>query len=321
MPRVSRIRRTVVLAAAAMACGAALAQDYPSKPITIVIPTTPGTTMDVIARVAGIELSKLLGQPVVVENRTGANQIIALERVAKNAPADGYTLAIVGMDGVAMLPAVAKNLRFDPNKDLTFLSDLGESRYVFAGPSDRPWKGFQQLITYAKANPGKLNYGASVVQTRMPVLTIMQETGTDMVHVPFTGGAQYLTAMAGGVVDVGIIGEAPARSMSSKVQYFAVTGNKRLADRPDVPTFSELGIKGISGPSYSIVVRSGTPKPVFDKLAAAVATMLEMPETQAALAKQNVTVLANKSEAATRRYQEMTVVYSEAAKKAGMVPE
>jgi len=327
MTRFSRVRRTVALAgvaaATALACGAALAQDFPSKPITIVIPTTPGNTMDVIARVVGNEMSRLLGQPVVVENRPGANQIITLERIAKTAPADGYTIGIVGMDGVALLPAVVKpqSMRFDVDKDITFISDLGEARYVLAGSNDRPWKNFQQLITYAKANPGKLNYGASVAQIRVPVIKIMQETGTDMVHVPFNGGAPYLTGVAGGVVDFGFIGETPAKNLSAKIQYLAVTGDKRLSYRPDVPTLNELGIKGINGPSYSMIVRSGMPKPVFDKLAATVAQVLESPETQAALAKQDVTVLPNKTEAATRRFQEMTRVYTESAKKAGIQPE
>jgi len=323
MTRFSPFRRALTVAAAALACGAALAQDYPSKPITIVIPTTPGNTMDVIARVMGQEMSKVLGQPVVVENRPGANQIIALERIAKGAPADGYTIGIVGMDGVALLPSVVKkeSLRFDVDKDLIFISDLGDARYVLAGPADRPWKGFQQLITYAKANPGKLNYGASVVQIRVPVIKIMQETGTDMVHVPFTGGASYLTGVAGGVVDLGFIGETPAKSLSSKIQYLAVTGDKRLSYRPDVPTLNELGIKGINGPSYSMIVRSGMPKPVFDKIAATVAQVLDMPETQAALAKQDVAVLPNKTEAATRRFQDMTRIYTDSAKKAGIVPE
>jgi tripartite-type tricarboxylate transporter receptor subunit TctC len=301
--------------------GGAVAQDFPSKPIRFIVPSSAGTTSDLLARVLGAEMSKILGQPIVVEDKPGANQIIALEHIAKQSPADGYTVGIVGVDGVALLPLTNKDLRFDPLKDLFFVAGVAETRYVLAGPAARPWKTFQELIAYAKANPGKLNYGSSVHQVRLPVLVLIRELGLNMVHIPYSGGGPYLQAVASGTVDLGITGEAAGLALGNKVQFFAITGRERSPRHPDVPTFAELNFPQINGPSYALSVRAGTPKPIIDKLSAAASTALERPEVKAALANHSMDITNDKPDAAARKLSELARFYADLAAKVSLTSE
>ena len=324
MLKPSRTTRFLVTAnllwAAALASGHAAAQEYPSKPIRFVVPSQPATTNDGLTRVLAADMSKTLGQPIVVENRSGADQVIGVEFIAK-APPDGYTAGFVGVDGVAFMPILAKELRFDPFKDMTPIATVAESRYVLAGPSARPWKTFNELLAYAKANPGKLNYGSSAPQVRYGSLLILQKYNLDIAYIPYSGGGQYLTAMAGGQFDMGIVGDGSAAGLGERVQVLAVTGKTRSPKLPNVPTFDELGIANVFGPSYALAVPSAVSRPIIDKLVNAAERSVQKPEIKAALDKLAIDITFEKGEAARRVLNERAKAYAEFAKRAGLKAE
>lgn len=316
-----KLARAMMAILTITAASSALAQSYPTKPIRFIVATSPGTSTDVLARLLGVEIGKLLGQTIIVENRAGANQAIALEHVARQSPADGYTVGIVGTDAIALLPVIAKDLRFDPVKDLTVITGLTEARYMLVGTSARPWKTFAELVAYAKANPGKLNYGASAPQVRFPVLMVAQNLGLDMVHIPYSGGGPYLQAIAGGTVDLGIIGEASSRSMGDKINIFAQTGNRRAANLPNVPTFTELGFPLVRGPGYAMAVRTGTPRDVVERLTSAAARALDSAEMKAGTEKILMVITNDRTEVAQQKLAAQVSFYADFAKRAGVKPE
>ncbi len=295
----------------------AAAQDYPNKPIRFIAPTSAGTTSDIVARVLAAEMGKILGQSTIVEDKPGAAQIIGLEYIAKQ-PADGYTIGLVGVDGVALLPLISKNLRFDPLVDLVPVAGVGEVRYALAGSTTRPWKTFQDMVAFARANPGKLNYGSSAPQVRFPMLVLMQDLNLDMVHVPFAGGGPYLTAIAANTIDLGVVGEGVGNSLMPRVRFYAITGKTRSAANPDVPTFTELGFPRVYGPAYSLTVRAGTPQAIMDKLTAAAEKALAMPETRAAVAKLQLDINYEKPEAAAKTLADRAKFYGEFGKKVNL---
>ena len=304
-----------VISGAVLAVGAtsALAQKFPNKPIDFIVPSSSGSTSSLLARVVAAEMSKTIGQPIIVKDKPGANQLIGLQYIVRE-PADGYTVGVVGDDGVALLPLTTKNLSFDPLKDLLPIARLAESRYVLVSPADRPWKSFQELVAYAKANPGKLNYGSSVNQVQFPVLLLIRELGLNIVHIPYSGGASYLQAMVGGTLDLGITGESSAKTMGARVQVFAVTGKTRSANHPNVPTFTELNFPQVRGPTYSLSVHAGTPKAIIDTLTKAAATALKSPEIKQSMSNLLLEIDYQAPEDVAQRLAEKVKFYEQFAK-------
>ncbi len=314
-------RALVLTSVFCVGAGLSHAQDFPAKPLRFVVPTTPGSTGDLVARVMGIEMARVIGQPVIVDNKPGANQIIGLENVARQSPADGYTIGIVGIDGMALLPLTTKELRFDPLKDLTMVLGIAEARYVLVSPVAKPWKAFNELVAHAKANPGKLNYGSSVHQVRFPVMMLMQELGLDMLHIPYSGGRPYEQALATGTLDLGILTEGSASRAGNDFNLLATTGTQRMAARPNAPMFAEVGFPQIKGPAYGMSVRTGTPRTIVDKLAAAAGTALDRPEAKGAMEKLFLRVTNEKPDAVTRSTLETFRFYADFAKKVNLKPE
>ena len=303
-----------------LAAPLALAQDYPSKPIRFVVSSTPGTTVDNLARTLANDMSKTLGQPIVVDNKTGAGQVIGVEAVAKAAP-DGYTVGIIGVDGIAMMPLSYKNMRFDPLKDVVPLATIAESRYVLASPLGRPWKTFPEFIAHAKANPGKLNYGSSAAQVRIGVLMIMQRNDLDMVHIPYAAGGTYINSLPAGTIDAGLIGEGIAVSLNARLTILGLSGAKRAASFPDVPTFTELGLPKLYGPSYSMNLPTGVPTAIRDKLNAALEAALRKPDVRSTLNKYALEVNYEGPEAARATLADRAKLYADFAKSANIAPE
>ena len=305
----------------ALAPAPAAAQNFPEKPLLFIVPSSAGTTTDILARVIGESMSKTLRETIIVEDKPGADQIIGLEFVAKGAPADGHTVGIVGIDGQALLPLTKKGLRFDPINDLAMVAGLGEVRYALAGPSTAPYKNFKELIDAVKASPGKFNYGSSAPQVRFPSLVLMQELGLDMVYVPFAGGGPYLTAVAAGTVDWGIVGEGTGGALKPRVRFYAVTGRARSPANPDTPTFAELGFLRVYGPAYAMLVRAGTAPAIIDKLSGAAAIAMASPEVKNGVQKLLFEINFDKADVATKGFQERFRFYQEFAKKIDMKPE
>lgn len=315
------IIRTGVLAWLLAAGSMAGAQTYPDRPIHFIASTTPGPLGDVVARVIAPAMSKVLKQTILVINKPGAEQVVGIEFIAKSAPADGYTVGVIGIDGQALMPLVWKSLRFDPLKDLTLIAGIGEARYVLATPATAAATNFKEVIDAARNAPGKFNYGASTAQVRLYTLSLVQELGLDLVHVPFSSGAPFLNALIGGQIDWGMIAEGTAASVKPRIRIHAITGTTRSAANPDVPTFAELGFARVYGPAYALGVRSGTPQAIIEKLSAAAAAALALPEMKTSA--QNILFVANydSPEAITRALNERFRFYQDLAKRAGLKPE
>ena len=302
--------------------GFAAAQDYPTKLIRWIVPNASGVIEDILARSTAPEMSKFLGQSVIVENKPGAESIIGYEYVAKQVPADGYTLVSVHVQGLVTLPLTVKDLRFDPLKDLPPLIVLSEARYVFGSASRLPWKTLNELAAYAKANPGKLNYGSSNSNLRLSAEVVIRDLGLNVVHIPYKAGAAYVLALtAGDEVQMGFLNEAAAIRLGEKFRVLAVTGERRRAPFGDVPTFAELGLTRIPRVSFSVNVPAGIPKAAFDKLYAAASRALRLPEVKARFAKLGLEIAEKTPEAAAKNLAETAKLYADIAKKVGIQPE
>lgn len=265
--------------------GTVQAQTYPERPIRFVVPTTPGPMADVLARTLATSMARVLHQTIYVENKPGADQIVGLDYIAEGAPADGYTVGVIGLDGQVLLPLTRHDLTFDPRKDLTFVAGLGDVRYVLAGPATAPYRSFGELMNGAKAHPGKFNFGSSTPQVQLYSLAIARKFGLEVTHIPYSSGAPFVTALVAGDLDWGILAEGTSRPVSSKVRLYAVTGQSRSAISPDVPTFAELGLPEIRGPAYGLVVRNGTPPGIVARLSAAAAEALASADMKASAQK------------------------------------
>jgi tripartite-type tricarboxylate transporter receptor subunit TctC len=266
------IRRNVLLAGAACALTLALptlAQTFPGKPMRIIVPFTPGGSSDVLARAIGLELSKALGQPVLIENVPGAGGSLGAEKVAK-APADGYTLLMGHIGTLAINPSLYPKLGYDPLRSFTPVAWVARVPNVLVVNAAVPAQNIKELMALAKAKPGSLAYGSggngSAAHTTMEYLKM--QTATSFLHIPYRGTAPSVTDLLGNQVQVLFTG-IPAllpHIKSGKMRALAVSSPKRLAILPDVPTVAESGITGTKGFEadqwYGLVAPVGTPPEV-----------------------------------------------------------
>lgn len=299
----------------------AAARDFPAKPITMVCTNSAGTTPDTVARIIAAGMSKELEQQIVVENKTGANSTIGYGYVAKQAPADGYTIALVGVSELVTLPSVVKDLRFDPLKDLPPLLGLVEGKLLFSSSSQFPWKTFQELVAHARANPGKLNFGAATSQVRFPMEVLLQGLGIKVAFIPYSGGGPYVMATSTGEIHMALLGEAAAISLGTRIRVLAVTGKKRSTNYPEAPTFLELGHPKIQGVAFSLNVPVGVPRPVFEKLNTAASLALQRPEVKTRFANVGLDIVEEAPDVAAKRLADGARVSAEVAKSAGIRPE
>jgi tripartite-type tricarboxylate transporter receptor subunit TctC len=307
-----------VLAGAALC---AFAQDYPGRPIRYVVPNTPGVIVDLVARVMAAEMTKGLGQPMVVENRPGGNYVVGFEHVARQAPADGYTVVSVLVPSMAILPVTAKGLSFDPLKDLLPVIGLAEGKYVFGVAAMQPWKTLAELAAAAKAAPGKFNFGESSPPVYLLAEFLLSGLGASVTHIPYSSGGGYLQALLAGEVHMGFVGEGSAIGFGDKFRVLGVTGANRSPAYPNVPTFRELGHPAIPGLSLSLNVRSGTPKAITDRLYAAAAKALQSPEVKAQFAKLQLEATGQPGDAAAKALAEEAKMYSDVAARIGFKPQ
>ncbi len=311
----------LVLSAVFFLSSVAHGQAWPARPIKLVVPDSPGTPIDLLARAIGVEMGKTLGQPLSAENRPGANFMVAYEYVAKKVAADGHAVVIVLAPGLAMLPATVKDLRFDPINNLMTVRDLGEQRFVLASPTSTPWRSLKDLLAKAKAEPGKLAYGSNGMLVRLTTEGVFRDAQARLNHIPFSSSSAYSEALLSGKIQVGLISEALAASSGSKLRILAVTGEQRSTVLPKVATFTEQGVFNISGPSYSLSVRSGTPQDIVDKLNAAALRALQQPAVLAQFANMKMEVIGNSPVAARARLTQQSRLFSSIARRAGIEPE
>jgi tripartite-type tricarboxylate transporter receptor subunit TctC len=283
-----------------LATGAA-AQDYPNKPVRILVPYGPGGATDIIARIVAAKLTESLGQSFVVENRQGANGNIALEAAAKAAP-DGYTLLVGNVSTNAINETIyASQLTIRPSRDLIAVTKLVEIPHIVVASAALPANNIAELIALAKKEPGKINF-ASVGLGSYPHLDMerfMKAAGVEFTHVPYKGGAgQAIPAMVGGEVQLAFFNMASLlpHIKSGRLKALAAIPTQRLAELPNVPTLAEQGYPGIGTNAWQgLFAPAATPKPVVDKLYAAVAAALRRADQREGLAKQMMSVELSKS--------------------------
>jgi tripartite-type tricarboxylate transporter receptor subunit TctC len=264
-------RRHLVLAAAGAALtGTARAQDFPNKPIRIVVPQAPGGGTDILARNLAARLTDLLKQGVVVENRTGAGSLVGTEFVAR-APADGYTLLMGGIFNMVMNKALVKNLSYSPENDFVSLGYVSAYPFVLLMRPDLPVNSLAELAAYAKARPGKLTYGSGGMGTLQHVwgAILTSSLGLDMVHVPFKGAAPAHQEMMGGRLDIMFDNISAARPhiQAGRLKGLVVSSAQRSGALPNVPTVNETGLTRFEGESwFGVFAPAATPAPVVARL-------------------------------------------------------
>ncbi|MEP7208807.1 MAG: tripartite tricarboxylate transporter substrate binding protein [Casimicrobiaceae bacterium] len=285
LPRMHPPRRSTLKGLAAALLLAipmlALAQSYPTKAIKIIAPVQPGGGVDMVARTIGDRLSRVLGQPVVVDNQSGGGGIVGSQATARATP-DGYTLMVgyVGTHGTN--PAVRK-LPYDAVKDFTPIAMVGGTPNVLVVPASLPVKSLAEFVQYVKANPGKLSYGSSGpgTLTHLGMEQLKVGADIDMVHIPYRGIGPAFTDILGGQTQAMLPGLAAAlpHIKAGKMKALAVTGQKRHRLLPDVPTFEELGYKGFDGVQwYGIVGPANLPPAVVTRLHDEINKLLADPE-------------------------------------------
>jgi len=287
MSAVATRRAALVAALLAVAASPTSAQSFPDRLIRVIVPFPPGGPVDVIARIVVQGLPATLGQNVVVENRPGASGTIGARAVASS-PADGYTLLFGNISSLVVTPVATNNRDFDPDKAFTPVAKASQNYEALIVNADFPARSVRELVAYAKANPGKLNFGSAGVGnvTHLAAELFKQRTGIDIVHVPYKGASEAITAVIGGQVQMffGDIGGVLPLIREGRVRALAISSEMRSPDALNVPTMIESGVPGYVVLTYTgVVAPAGTPPDVVQKLNAAVNAALQTPEGAAAL--------------------------------------
>jgi len=320
------IKQTLaLLSLAAMTAGNATAQDYPTRPITLVVPYAAGGGNDIMARTAADKMSPLLGQQIVVENRGGAGGSIATRQVAKSAP-DGYTLGLGGTGTLAIDPTLYPNAGYDPRKDFAPIGLIGTSALVLVIHPSIPAHSVKELIAYAKANPGKLTFASAGVGSGIHLAAeyFRFQAGIEMTHVPYKGSAPALSDLVGGHVSMYFSSLPPAVALvkDGKLRALAVTGLQRSPVLPDLPTIAEAALPGFEAVlHYGIVAPTGTPKPIVAKLNAALQQAVTSDDMKRKLAADGTEPLTSTPEEYAADIDKEETKWSAIIKKSGAKAE
>jgi tripartite-type tricarboxylate transporter receptor subunit TctC len=301
---------------------AAFAQDWPSRPIRVIVPFAPGGATDVPARLLAPKLQEALGQPIVVENRTGAGGIIGIQAAASSPP-DGYTLLVATNAELVMHPYIYAKLPYDPVKDLAPVSIMVESPLVLLTAASSPYNNVADFIAAAKAKPGTVTYSTAGTGSTSHVLTEMmaQQLGISLVHVPYKGGAPASAAIASGEVNIGLLnlGSAIGLIRSGRTKALAITSPSRHADFPALPTIAESGAPGFSdGIWIAMAAPAGVPRAIIDRLSAEIEKALQAPDVRARLAQLGARELGTTPDEAAARIKREAPRVATAIKKANI---
>lgn len=271
-----------MLTLGAVASGATLAQDYPTRPLRMIVPQPPGGGFDLVGRLVGQRLSELLGQQVVVENRTGAGTLIGTEAAAKS-PADGYTLLVGGFSNIAANVGLYKQLPYDPLADFVPVGMVCGVAYALVARKDLPQSSLAEVIDFARANPRKVTYASAGVGSGQHIIAaaLGHLTGVEIVHVPYRGAQAAYQDLLAGRVDLFFDNAATAKPYldSGQVKGFAVSTAARWPALPQLPTVVETGVAKLELESwFAIFARAGTPPAVLDRLRTEMAKVVQTPE-------------------------------------------
>jgi tripartite-type tricarboxylate transporter receptor subunit TctC len=293
-----RTAKFLALVALCAAAAGACAQAYPSKPIRMVVGFPPGGGNDIIARMIGSKMQEAWGEPVLIDNKPGANSIIAAEYVAKSAP-DGYTLLVNATGGMSVNPVLYAKLPYDSLKDFVPISMVGVFPLVLVVHPSLPADSVPELVAYARANPGKLDYSAGSTAFQVATEMLKQMTGTDIRHIPYKGSAAAIAAVIAGDVQMTIVDTPPlvAQIKAGKVKALGVTSAKRAASMPELPTIAESEVPGYEMVLWiGVFAPAGTPREIVSRLNAEIVRIVRLPDIRAELAGMGVDPVGNTSE-------------------------
>jgi tripartite-type tricarboxylate transporter receptor subunit TctC len=323
MKKVNVILLTAVIL---LAAGAMYAQDYPTKPVRMIVPFVPGGSTDITARIISPTLSKELGQQIVVDNRPGASGNIGVEVVARANP-DGYTI-MLNNNSTAINPGLFPNFPIKPLRDLIAVTEVADVPGALVVHPSVPVKTLKEFIEYAKARPGKLNYGSAGVGSpqRLAMEVFMYEAGLKIVHIPYKGGAGAATiGVLGGEVDVVMTNFASVlpHVKSGKLKLLSVVAPKRLAVQPDAPTMVESGFPEMTAGTWQgVYVPVGTPNHVVNKLFSAITKTMADVEVVKRFADAGAAVVVSKSSEEFAKFTKSeTELYAKIIKAIGLVGE
>ena len=300
-------------------------QTYPSKPIKFVVPYVAGGAADITARVIAQKMSENMGQPIIVENKAGANGAIGTDAVAKAAP-DGYTLLLVASAPIVVNLPLYKKLPYDPVKELEPVSHVTNYFYVLVARQDSPYKTLQDIIAAAKAKPGEMAYGSTGIGggNHLAAELFALTTGTKLNHIPYKGSAAALTDLVGGTLPImfdTVITSVPYVA-DGRLRAFGVSSNKRSSAMPNVPTLEELGLKGYNLTQWQgLMAPKGTPKDIIDKLNTEVNKALKSPDVIERLDKGGNEIVGTTPEAFATLIKADLELYTKLINDAGIKPE
>jgi tripartite-type tricarboxylate transporter receptor subunit TctC len=317
------MKRLFIAAVTFVFASAAFAQSYPGKPIRIVVPFPAGSATDTIARILGQSVSAAMGQPVIVDNKVGADGAIAGAEVVKSAP-DGYTLIMATNSPMAVAPAMKKVPPYDPVADFTPITDVGRYTFFLYANVDQPYRTYRDMVAYAKANPGKINYATGNTTGIMSFGQMNALAGVDMTHVPYKGEPQAVTDIIAGRVQ--LLWATPTTGLAhlkdGKLRALATNLKSRSGLLPDVPTMAEVGI-----PQYSVVSWAALygpaklPREIVQRLNKEFHDAAKRPEVVAALEKQAFTISLSTPEELGAFTKSQLEAYRGILKSIGIQPE
>ncbi len=299
-------------------------ENWPSRPVRIIVPFPAGGTSDIMGRLIADQLSKALKQPFIVENKGGAGGVIGAEQAAK-APADGYTLLLSGIGSNAIAHGMSPKPNYDSSKDFIHISQLESGPNVLVVNPSFAAKTFKEFIAYVKANPGKVNYGVTNASSGHLAMELLRQTAKlDMVGVPYRGGGPALTDVLAGQIPMMFVNQDAVLPYvkAGKLRALAVTSEQRNPLFPDVPTVAESGFPGFSAVSWvGLSAPKGTPKPIVDKLEAAMTTAFKQPAVREKLEANGFVVVASNSKDYTAFIKTETDRWAKVIQNAGIKAE
>ena len=312
----------LILLAATLLSANVFAQEYPNRPLRLVIPYPPGGSTDLIGRAVANKLTEYLGQSVLVDNRPGANTIIGTEIASKATP-DGYTLAFATMNSMVLNAASYKKLPYDPIKDFAPVAKLSEYAYYFVARNGFPAKNITELVAYAKANPGKITYGSTGDGSPAHFGAVLLESraGIKMLHVPYKGNAQMNLDLMAERLDINLLGFPSVETLvkAGKMRLLAVGGDRRDPVNSDVPTVAEAGFPGFwVGTWFAIATRAGTPRPIILRLNREVNRSLKSAEVQKPLLEAGYELANGTPEDLGKLIREQIPLWTKIARQAGI---
>jgi tripartite-type tricarboxylate transporter receptor subunit TctC len=316
---------SVVVALVVLCAASAQAQNYPAKPIHILVPYAPGGITDIASRIVGAKLTEAWGQQVVVENKPGGNGFIAMTAGAKAAP-DGYTLTMVTVGDVAINPALFKEMPYDVQRDFAPVALVSDAPMVLAVHGNAPYQSVADVVAAAKAQPGRISVATpgngSVNQLVLEWMAL--NTGTQFQHIPYKGGAPAAAALAAGDIPLAIVASSSAAPhvKSGRVRILAVTMAKRSQFSPDWPTMQEAGVKDVDASNWTaLFAPKGTPQAIIDKLNAEVVKILNVPDVKERFAGGGVETIPSSAAELDARTKQDAARFKVIVEKANVRPD